>query len=107
MKKIIRLTENDLVRLTKKIINETKKENNIFSPHKYSSASFYDSNYDKIIRVTENGWYVGFRTKSGDIGFVKVDREPKDNKDAMDMLKKINPDEVYSYVTKIAQVQVK
>ena len=97
MKKIIRLTENDLVRLTKKIINETKKEKD--------SGLFYDSNKDKFITPKEKGWYVGFRTKSGDVEFVKVDREPKDKKDAMNMLKEKNPDEEYSIVYKIVQVK--
>ena len=37
MKKIIRLTENDLVRLTKKIINETKKrkKSDVIDSQKY------------------------------------------------------------------------
>ena len=69
------------------------------------SGLFYDSNTDKFITPKEKGWYVGFRTKSEDFGFVKVDREPKDKKDAMDILKKINPDEVYSFVINIAQVK--
>lgn len=68
-------------------------------------ASFYDSNTDKNVRPTEKGWYVGYKTKSGDFGFVKVDREPKDKQDAMEMLKKLNSQEIYTIVTNVAEVK--
>jgi hypothetical protein len=70
-----------------------------------SSPSFYSSNYDKKITPTKPGWYVGYRTKSGDISYAKVPKKPNNTKDAMDMLKKLNPDEVYSTILKIAQVE--
>lgn len=68
-------------------------------------ASFYDSNTDKTIRPTEKGWYVGYRTKSGDSGFIKVEKEPKDKQEAKEMIQKINPDEIYSIITNVAQVK--
>jgi hypothetical protein len=70
-----------------------------------SSPSFYSSNYDKKITPTKPGWYVGYRTKSGDISYAKVPKKPNNTKDAMDILKKLNPDEVYSTILKIAQVE--
>jgi hypothetical protein len=84
------------VKLFEQFVNESFKGN---------VASFYDSNTDKEVRPTEKGWYIGYHTKSGDDGFVKVDREPKDKKDAMNMLKQINPEEIYTIVTNVAEVK--
>ena len=84
------------VKLYEEFINESFKGN---------VASFYDSNTDKHVRPTEKGWYVGYRTKSGDSGFVKVDKEPKDKKEAMEMLKALNSDEIFNIVTNVAQVK--
>lgn len=57
---------------------------------------FYDSNFDKYFTPTEPGWYVQYKTYSGDSGVIKVDRGPKDNDDALSMLNQINPDEIYN-----------
>jgi len=70
-----------------------------------TTPEFYDSNTDKKVKPKEKGWYVGYQTASGDNGFVKVDKKPTDNKQAKEMLKKLNPDEVYSIITKIAEVK--
>jgi outer membrane protein assembly factor BamA len=59
------------------------------------SAKFYNSNTDKYETPSEKGWYIQYHTESGDQGYIKVDREPKNKKDALDMLNKINPDEIY------------
>ena len=67
--------------------------------------SFYSSNFDKYINPQRKGWYVGYRTESGDADFVMVDREPIDEEDAYEMLQEIDPDEAYSFVTKIAEVE--
>jgi hypothetical protein len=67
--------------------------------------SFYSSNYDKYIKPQRKGWYVGYRTKSGDTDFVMVDREPIDKLDAKRILQEINPHENYSFVTNIVEVE--
>jgi hypothetical protein len=69
------------------------------------SPEFYDSNTDKKVKPKEKGWYVGYRTASGDVGFVKLDKKPNDNKQAKDILKKLNPDEVYAIIIKFAEVK--
>lgn len=42
MKKIIRLTESDLIALTKKIINESKKKKSLGNIHSYEDTIKYD-----------------------------------------------------------------
>ena len=56
---------------------------------------FYSSNTDKHFTPEEAGWYIQYHTESGDSNAIKVDREPKDNADALDMLEKINPEELW------------
>ena len=56
---------------------------------------FYSSNTDKHFTPTEDGWYIQYKTESGDSGAIKVDREPKDDADALEMLNEINPDELW------------
>jgi hypothetical protein len=70
-----------------------------------NSVEFYNSNTDKKVTPKEKGWYISFRTKSGDQGFIKADRQPKDNKDALEILKKLNPHEVYANIIKIAEIK--
>jgi hypothetical protein len=102
MKKIVRLTESDLIKLVKRVISESDKDN-IKTAKTY--PSFYSSNFDKHIKPQRKGWYVGYITKSGDIDFMMVDRKPIDKTDAKRMLQEINPDEIYSFITKIVEVE--
>ena len=65
--------------------NNTKKNNPIF----------YSSNTDKHFTPEEKGWYIQYKTESGDEGAIKVDREPTSDKDALEMLKTIMPEELW------------
>lgn len=65
---------------------------------------FYDSNFDKYFTPEEAGWYIGYKTESGDSGAVKVNREPLDNADALNMLLEIDSDELW-YVTSYGEVR--
>lgn len=56
---------------------------------------FYDSNYDKYYTPKEPGWYVQFKTESGDEGSIKLPRKPLNSEDVMLMLEAINPDETW------------
>lgn len=50
---------------------------------------FYDSNHDKFFTPTTAGWYIQYETGSGDCGAIRVDRQPKDKEDALEMLQDI------------------
>ena len=52
---------------------------------------FFKSSTDKWETPKEKGWYIQYKTESGDTSYVKVDKEPKNNADAYDMLVAINP----------------
>ena len=45
-------------------------------------AVFYNSNTGKYEVPAEQGWYIAYKTESGDAGYVKVDREPTSEADA-------------------------
>lgn len=60
-----------------------------------SNPKFYDSNTDKYFTPKEAGWYIQYKTESGDSGAIKVHRRPKDNFDALMMLKAIDNDELW------------
>ena len=62
---------------------------------KKNNPVFYSSNTDKHFTPTEKGWYVQYRTESGDEGAIKVDREPTSDEDALEMLKAIMPEELW------------
>ena len=51
---------------------------------------FYSSNTDKHFTPTVDGWYIQYKTESGDSGAIKVNREPKNNDDALEMLTEID-----------------
>jgi hypothetical protein len=68
-----------------------------------SNPIFYSSNTDKHFTPEEAGWYIQYHTESGDSGAIKVDREPKDKADALEMLEEINADELW-YVDYFAEV---
>jgi len=65
------------------------KTNNMANP------IFYSSNTDKHFIPEEAGWYIQYYTESGDSDAIKVDREPKDNADALAMLEQIDPHELW------------
>jgi hypothetical protein len=56
---------------------------------------FYDSNFDKYFIPKDAGWYVQFKTESGDQGAIKLPKQPINNNHVRLMLKEINPDETY------------
>ena len=56
---------------------------------------FYNSNFDRYFMPTEKGWYVQYKTESGDRGAIKLPREPKGEVDALLLLEEINPDEIW------------
>lgn len=56
---------------------------------------FYDSNFDEYFTPKDAGWYVQYKTESGDQGAIKLPREPINIADAWLMLKEINPDEIW------------
>ena len=56
---------------------------------------FYQSNTDSVVIPKEKGWYISYRTESGDEDYMKVDRQPKDHDDAFNMLTESDPDECY------------
>ena len=56
---------------------------------------FYDSNYDKHFIPEEKGWYVQYKTESGDEGAEKLPREPLNVDDALLMLQEIDEDEIW------------
>ena len=68
-------------------------------------TSFSDSNIDDYITPKKKGWYVGYRTESGDESYIKVNKEPKNKKEAMKMIKSINSEESYTIITTIAEIK--
>lgn len=56
---------------------------------------FYDSNHDKHFIPEEKGWYVQYKTHSGDEGAIRVPSKPWNSDHALEMLKGINPDEMW------------
>ena len=56
---------------------------------------FYDSNYAKYFIPEEKGWYVQYKTESGDEGAEKLPREPLNVDDALLMLQQIDEDEIW------------
>jgi hypothetical protein len=54
-----------------------------------SQGLFYSSNFDKYFTPEKAGWYVQYKTESGDSGAIRVERKPKDNADALSMLQDI------------------
>lgn len=56
---------------------------------------FYDSNYDAYFTPEKSGWYIQYKTESGDSGAIRVDRKPINVAEAQDMLEQINPDEMW------------
>jgi len=63
---------------------------------KKNNPVFYSSNTDKSFTPTEKGWYIQYRTESGDEGAIKVDREPTSDEDALQLLKEIDADELWN-----------
>ena len=45
-------------------------------------AVFYNSNTGKYEVPAEQGWYIAYRTESGDYDYIKVNREPTSEADA-------------------------
>lgn len=62
---------------------------------KKNNPVFYSSNTDKTFTPTEKGWYIQYRTESGDEDAIQVDREPTSDEDALQLLKEIDPDELW------------
>ena len=56
---------------------------------------FYSSNYAKHFTPKEKGWYIQYSTESGDRDAIKVEREPIDKEDALNILMNLNPDELW------------
>lgn len=56
---------------------------------------FYDSNFDKYFIPEEPGWYVQYKTESGDQGAIKVPKRPRNDEHALAMLEDINNDEIW------------
>jgi len=48
--------------------------------------SYYDSNTDSYLTPEEPGWYVAYKTESGESDVVKISREPKNLADAQSIL---------------------
>jgi hypothetical protein len=71
MKKIVRLTENDLVRLTKKIINETKEENLDISDVKRNFSFTYEDLKTAFEEGGENMDYDDMRGFEKKVSFEK------------------------------------
>lgn len=49
-------------------------------------SSFYNSNYGRYEAPAEKGWFIAYKTESGDSDYVKVDFEPTSEADAEAML---------------------
>lgn len=60
---------------------------------------YYDSNTDKSIKPKKVGWYVAYKTKSGDSSAVLVPIKPSDKNHAMTLIKKELPDEEFKLVS--------
>jgi hypothetical protein len=56
---------------------------------------FYDSNHDRHFIPEDKGWWVQYRTESGDRGAIKLPRKPQNANDALLMLQEINEDEIW------------
>lgn len=66
-------------------------ENNV----KINNPVFYSSNTDKHFTPEEKGWYIQYKTESGDEDAIKVDREPTSKEDALQLLQEIDADELW------------
>ena len=62
---------------------------------KKNNPVFYSSNTDQTFTPRAKGWYIQYKTESGDEGAIKVDREPTSIEDALQLLKEIDPDELW------------
>ena len=56
---------------------------------------FYDSNCDKHFTPEGRGWWVQYKTESGDQGAIKLPRKPHNNNDALLMLQEIDENEIW------------
>lgn len=56
---------------------------------------FYSSNTNKHFIPEEKGWYVQYKTESGDEGAIKLPRKPQNTDDALTMLQEIDEDEIW------------
>ena len=62
---------------------------------KKNNPVFYSSNTDKHFTPEEKGWYIQYKTESGDEDAIKVDREPTSKEDALQLLQEIDADELW------------
>lgn len=62
---------------------------------KKNNPVFYSSNTDQTFTPRAKGWYIQYKTESGDEGAIKVDREPTSMEDALQLLLEIDPDELW------------
>lgn len=60
-----------------------------------SQGLFYSSNFDKYFTPEKAGWYIQYKTESGDSDAIRVNRKPKSNADALSMLQEINNHELW------------
>ena len=81
----------DYEQLTDEQLETIFWQNNV----KKNNPVFYSSNTDKTFIPTEKGWYIQYRTESGDEDAIQVDREPTSNEDALQLLQEIDPDELW------------
>jgi hypothetical protein len=81
----------DYEQLTDEQLETLFWQNNV----KKNNPVFYSSNTDKTFIPTEKGWYIQYRTESGDEDAIQVDREPTSNEDALQLLQEIDPDELW------------
>ena len=56
---------------------------------------FYDSNHDRHFTPEDKGWWVQYKTESGDQGAIKLPRKPQNGNDALLMLQEIDKDEIW------------
>jgi hypothetical protein len=81
----------DYEQLTDEQLETIFWQNNV----KKNNPVFYSSNTDKTFIPTEKGWYIQYKTESGDEDAIQVDREPTSNEDALQLLQEIDPDELW------------
>jgi hypothetical protein len=81
----------DYEQLTDEQLETLFWQNNV----KKNNPVFYSSNTDKTFIPTEKGWYIQYRTESGDEDAIQVDREPTSKEDALQLLQEIDPDELW------------
>lgn len=75
--------------------DEVKQKVREYANNMLNNPKFYSSNTDSYYTPEESGWYVQYKTESGDSEAVRVSRKPVDNEDALNLLKELNPDEIY------------